>query len=260
MAVMESCLERRIPDNKGGDTRRRIIVGLIWFLKETLVQYNMTAFIFIYLFDNISERTFVRGTIRGTVIYWLSVNPRFLPISINQPPPQAFLSYSGEHWTSEKRKSWQQLKAKSGERGMIGTSVEGEREVSLFASLSLIVNSNIPQKVIASDWWRADSILVTWMRMRQTGVAPPHEGRDSTAFRICVIVMLSYRKQTIQVYWLVVFWCCRRVQSPNGLRSRQKIEKTLHDPTPLPKQTNNGFQKTKKHPLDLPIQKLMVCI
>ena len=188
--------------------------GLIWFLKETLVQYNMTAFIFIYLFDNISERTFVRGTIKGTVIYWLK---------------------------SEKR-----------ERGMIGTSVEGEREVSLFASLSLIVSSNIPQKVVASDWGQADSILITWMRMRQTGVAPSHEGRDSTAFKICVIVMLSYRKQTIQVYWLVVFWCCRRLQSPNGLRSRKKIEKTLHDPTPLTKQTSNGFQKTKKHLLDLP--------
>ena len=172
--------------------------GLIWFLKETLVQYNMTAFIFIYLFDNISERTFVRGTIKGTVIYWLSVNPRFLSISINQPPPQAFLRFSGEHGTSEKRKSWRQLKAKSGRGG----------------------------------WWE---------RAPRAGVAPPHEGRDSTAFRICVVVMLSYRKQTIQVYWLVVFWCCRRVQSPNGLRSRQKIEKTLHDPTPLPKQTNNGF-------------------
>ena len=60
--------------------------------------------------------------------------------------------------------------------------------------------------------------------------------------------MLSYRKQTIQVYWLVVFWCCRRVQSPNGLRSRQKIEKTLHDPTPLTKQTNNGFQKNQETP------------
>ena len=27
MAVMESCLERRIPDNKGGDTRQEIIVN-----------------------------------------------------------------------------------------------------------------------------------------------------------------------------------------------------------------------------------------
>ena len=43
------------------------------------------------------------------------------------------------------------IKSEKRERGMIGTSVEGEREVSIFASLSLIVNSNIPQKVIATD-------------------------------------------------------------------------------------------------------------
>lgn len=139
---------------------------------------------------------------------------------------------------------------------MTGTSAEGERGVSLFALAFFHSWLKHPPKSNRERLRtsRQHPRHFHHERMRHTGFAPPHEGRDSTAFRIWVIVMLCYRKQTIQVYWLVVFWCCRQVQSPNGLRSRQKIEKRLNDPTPLTKQTNHGFQKSKKHPLDLPIQ------
>ena len=131
---------------------------------------------------------------------------------------------------------------------MTGTSVEGEREVSLFASLSLIVNSNIPQKVIASDWGRADSILITWMRMRQTGVAPPHEGRDSTAFKICVIVMLSYRKHTIQVYWLVVFLVLQKGAIAKWLKIETKDWKDTARSHTTHKANQQWFPKNQETP------------
>ena len=80
-------------------------------------------------------------------------------------PPQVFPRLRGEYGTSEKRESWRPARSARGvwwERGQSASRGwwEGKERKLHFVSpsyhsfrpLSLTINWNIPQKVIASDW------------------------------------------------------------------------------------------------------------
>ena len=87
----------------------------------------MTAFIFLYLFD-ISERIFLRNTIMGKYIGFPSIN------DFCQFQPASSTGFPKVYWVALNKREAQELEtSEKRERGMIGTSEEGEGEVSLFA-------------------------------------------------------------------------------------------------------------------------------
>lgn len=71
----------------------------------------------------------------------------------------SFTGFSKAQWGAARNGARELETSEKHERGMTGTSVERERGV---IPLSLIINSNIPKKVIASDWRRGRNIGDNW--------------------------------------------------------------------------------------------------